>query len=59
MSEWIEWKGGECPVDPLALVEYRVSNRGLKGMTFKSLACGLKWSKRTPIIAYRIVETTK
>ncbi|MGC8000265.1 hypothetical protein ACSTKA_23150 [Vibrio parahaemolyticus] len=56
MSEWIEWKGGEIPVDPLTIVEYRVSTRAVKGMTFENVACKLKWSKRTPIIAYRVVK---
>jgi len=24
MSDWIEWKGGECPVDENAIVKYRL-----------------------------------
>lgn len=26
-SEWIEWKGGECPVDRLTLVDVRWNNQ--------------------------------
>lgn len=32
MSEWIEWSGGECPVDPDTLVEVKWGNPNRRTM---------------------------
>lgn len=58
-SSWIEWPGGECPVLPGTVVEYRMRepvfpNEG----TFQDIARDLEWPHTggpSDIIAYRIV----
>lgn len=56
MSEWIEWKGGKCPVHPLTKVELRL--RG--GFIMDAEEAGLSpWAHREKsydIIAYRVVK---
>lgn len=52
---WIEWKGGECPVHPEAMVMVRFRD----GWEDKWLAGSMRWnhSKSTDdIIAYRVVK---
>ncbi|MCR4300823.1 MAG: DUF3310 domain-containing protein [Sulfuricaulis sp.] len=57
MSEWIEWAGGECPVAPETVVEYRQRD----GYTNESRAGWLQWLRgggiepAYTIVAYRIV----
>ena len=50
MSEWIEWKGGECPVPGEALVEIKV--RGGEGLRVVNVAGAFDWSIA---VAYRVV----
>lgn len=58
MRDWIDWNGGECPVDPGTQVEVRLRDgRGVVG-----LADNLHWRKEcaiSDIIAYRVVEVAK
>ena len=57
MSEWIEWKGGECPVHENTLIDVRyrdgIITRGI------STARGLCWDVHyyeQDIVAYRLSE---
>ena len=56
MSEWIEWKGGECPVAAGTRVQVRFG----RGETSRAVTAGrLDWAAGEdvyPIIAYRVVE---
>jgi len=61
-GDWIEWNGGECPVDPETLVDTCKRN-GDKCYGFRAgvrihVGCWDRaWrSRRTDIIAYRIVR---
>ena len=64
MADWIEWKGGECPVDPHTRVMVKCAGFGDETDTADagvySLGDGDDWwrhnEKPTDIIAYRIVE---
>ena len=53
---WIEWHGGECPVDADTVVEVRLAST--KVVT--GLAADYQWSNDDPwtvrIIAYRVVQ---
>ncbi|MER9697680.1 hypothetical protein [Mesorhizobium sp. M0146] len=57
MTDWIERKGGECPVDPAILVDVRLLE-DVSRSSGTALAGQLNWSadveECTPIIAYRI-----
>lgn len=53
---WIEWKGGECPVDENRMVNYRMSATQ-HGYHLTNQACNLAWhgvEKPYCIIAYRL-----
>lgn len=52
MSEWIEWKGGQCPVPPEAKVGVRFRN----GQEFGCGDADLDWSVHGGIVAYRVVK---
>jgi len=59
MSEWIEWKGGECPVHPSTIVRLRFRDGEL---TEDEEACWSSWEhigKPYDIISYRIVKDEK
>lgn len=63
-GDWIEWKGGECPVDPGTLVEpqYAADADPAKGtrIDWPVPAARLAWNhdgEDDDIIAYRIVRT--
>lgn len=45
---WIEWNGGECPVDG----DTQVEARNAKGWVLSAPAFVLKWDK---VAAYRVV----
>lgn len=50
---WIEWAGGECPIDGAAFVEYKMRN----GEVGKEFAHLLRWDHRGylgDILAYRL-----
>jgi hypothetical protein len=52
-ADWIEWAGGECPVDPDMMVDYRLDNPRAESSEY---ARALDWASRDPfiaIIAYR------
>ncbi|WP_313382833.1 hypothetical protein [Pantoea sp.] len=52
---WIEWHGGECPVDGCVKVEYRLRD----GETSNEPASCLAWEHEGEcydIIAYRVIE---
>lgn len=52
---WIEWSGGECPVDPCAIVEIRM----LSSETEVQHAHQYRWDHKGyggDIIAYRVVR---
>ena len=54
MSDWIEWKGGECPVDGEATVEIKCEY----GDTCIDIAKKFDWKHlnvETDIVAYRVV----
>lgn len=55
MSEWIEWKGGECPVPSRTPVEVRFRSGGV----FKDAASGWRWDhtgQGGDLVAYRIAQ---
>jgi hypothetical protein len=54
MSDWIKWKGGECPVDGNVIVEIEVDGAGL----YEGLAYLWAWSHDgfIDITRYRVVE---
>lgn len=54
-GDWIEWSGGECPVDPLRLVEAKF----VDGATDMDVADAYDWFHEdlsSDIIAYRVVS---
>lgn len=61
MSEWIEWTGGECPVEKNQRVDvrYRTGQEA-----YYQIACGFFWTgfdedgseHPADIIAYRVVK---
>lgn len=70
MSEWIEWSGGECPVDLNAVVEAKLRLRIHTDEPIRNSARSLRWDhSRGPdpecpngfsegnadIVAYRVV----
>jgi hypothetical protein len=55
---WIEWKGGECPVDPDVMVEIKMDN---DARVYSLLAKALRWKwahggNINDIIKYRVVK---
>lgn len=63
---WIEWNGGECPVDPQTEVYWRrrfEAGKPAADMENEFKAAGdLRWThrgSRTDIIAYRLAASTK
>ena len=52
VGEWIEWKGGKCPVEAKVEVEYRCQNGG----KYTGIAGNLRWDCTDDIIAYRLVS---
>lgn len=70
-EEWIEWKGGKCPVDHDALVEFRCRDGYVWRHPASYLAgiagpCPADWWSHTEdrnrgddIIAYRVVDQSK
>lgn len=53
MTDWIEWKGGECPVPKDALVEVRDEI----GRTMKDAAEWFLWRPPSRIVAHRVVQS--
>jgi hypothetical protein len=56
-ANWIEWKGGECPVPPEELVEVKFELGG----KHKAQGQSFRWSnndREDDIIAYRLCSTT-
>ncbi|MDE3796956.1 hypothetical protein I7G59_06360 [Sinorhizobium meliloti] len=47
-NDWIEWGGGDCPVDGNAQVEVR----NAKGWVLSAPVFALKWHS---VVAYRVV----
>ncbi len=58
MSEWIEWNGGDCPVDRETVVEVRYRNLpDLKDPPREAIHWRwIQWGKDDDIIAYRVVN---
>jgi len=57
MNEWIDWNGGECPVEPHYIV--RVETRCLD--TVLAQAIDFNWEHTgdmDDIIAYKVVSTS-
>ena len=52
MSDWVEWKGGECPVPKGTLVEVRT----LSGDVGVDVAQAFSWSA---VAAYRVVPVSR
>lgn len=57
-GDWIEWKGGDCPVADYEHVELRWSNNGVS----RGRASNFGWENRIgqgyhSIIAYRVIES--
>lgn len=55
MSQWVEWKGGECPVEKGAIVDYKLRDGYESSVTANSLF----WEHRhigNDIVAYRISD---
>lgn len=50
---WIEWRGGECPVDPETRVEVMW---GAQKICSSSRAWAFNWGPSGGIVAYRIVK---
>lgn len=60
MNDWIEWKGGICPIDGNEFIQ--VQYRGGKKSDPACFADNFYWhhtGKDLDIIAYRITENTK
>ena len=62
-NPWIDWKSGECPVDPDTLVHYRMADGcedlGRVGTVNGTRAGDLRWvhtDRIADIIAYRVVS---
>ena len=58
MSDWIEWRGGECPVGPYTVVNLKTRSYYNRHDT-PYTAAAWRWThedKATNIIAYRIVK---
>ncbi len=61
MNEWIDWNGGECPVNEGSIVEVLLRNGELR----QRYAAPLRWDhesihyKEYDIVRYRVVEETK
>jgi len=56
-NDWIDWNGGECPVDPDTTVDVEFAN----GEAYSgSIAEAWDWSRKIPredlIVAYRVVR---
>jgi hypothetical protein len=54
-SDWVEWKGGDCPVEPGVWVEYKTRS----GFQFEKQGGELVWGHRimdADIIAYRVAD---
>lgn len=51
MNEWVQWKGGECPVPGDTLVEVR----SRRGFVWRDVAKAFWWDHRGDIVAYRVV----
>jgi len=55
MGQWIEWKGGNCPVGSRTVVDVQLRN----GETDRREAVDLYWHRDIPpcddIVAYRVV----
>lgn len=58
-NDWIEWSGGECPVDGDVLVDVRIrSLDGTISESYDRVACVCRWflaENAANIIAYRVV----
>lgn len=50
MSEWIEWKGGECPVAGDVWVDVRLRN----GLSSRGAAHCYRWRNDSEVAAYRL-----
>lgn len=60
MSEWIQWNGGECPVDPDTMVAVKV--RGSSSEWPNEICGNLYWDHNGSggdILAYRVVSKPK
>jgi hypothetical protein len=58
MSEWIKWKGGECPISEGARVDIKFRDGGVS----EHGHAGLRWDHiglSGDIVAYRLSETHK
>ena len=56
---WIEWSGGECPVDREALVQPRFRSDSNEALLSVDRAGKFRWSNKdwaSDIIAYRVIE---
>lgn len=68
MSEWIEWNGGECPVDGDTLVCVKLRSEMTDAFNEEwyeaCIACDLRWShdvndNGSDIISYFIIEDSE
>lgn len=65
VGEWIEWEGGECPVNPDTRVEVKFRDGGREGSTPASywadggdvFNCWKHADTSSDIIAYRVVRS--
>ncbi len=59
-TDWIEWQGGECPVDANTMVNWRIVDRDGDADYVARRAGSLDWSwgkgDEGNIIAYRVVS---
>lgn len=58
-NEFIDWQGGECPVDPDTIVEVMLSN---DSVVVNRRAGGFDWQRGNyggDIIAYRVIDAPK
>lgn len=57
MTDWIEWKGGDQPVEDGTIVEFKL--RINENISYTGNACRLFWhhdGREDDIIAYRIIS---
>lgn len=71
MNEWIEWNGGDCPIDEGTVIDIKTRKRGISTRVHagrpewepdsKGPCCAVRWEHEglgTDIIAYRLSEAS-
>ena len=64
MAPWVEWVGGDCPIDPAAVVQIRMHENGRNDAGIAGLERWKHWPSShadydANIVAYRLIEAPK